>query len=42
MEIGKDIMISPQKIVCEKCGKDYVYATHPNTDDDAEPMYRYL
>lgn len=31
--IGGDIMVSPKKITCNKCGKDYVYATHPSPED---------
>ena len=32
-DIGKDIMVSPKKIHCMKCGNEYVYATHPSADD---------
>jgi len=31
--IGGDIMVSPKKIICNKCGKEYVYATHPNSEE---------
>lgn len=32
--IGSNIMVSPKKITCSKCHKDYVYATHPDPDVD--------
>jgi len=32
--IGSDIMVSPKKITCVNCSKDYVYATHPDPDAD--------
>lgn len=32
--VGSDIMISPKKIICNKCNKEYVYATHPDPDAD--------
>lgn len=33
-DIGTDIMVSPKKIKCKGCGKDYVYATHPSEDHE--------
>lgn len=32
--IGDDIMVSPKKITCINCKKQYVYATHPDPDAD--------
>ena len=42
-DIGKYIMVSPKRIDCEVCDGEYVYATHPSSDDDLgiDPSYRY-
>lgn len=32
--IGSNIMVSPKRITCSNCCKDYVYATHPNPEVD--------
>ena len=30
--IGSNIDVSPKKITCKSCKKDFVYATHPSDD----------